>query len=173
MLYNLTPSRELTQPWCESSSWGDSDQCAAYIPSRDSASAALPYVFAGTHFTYPQRDGRLNQPPARLSGYWTWDLSHESLLLYQLSYPGQLYPHCIKGGYWDTSQENRGYRKWPTYTTVTDVRSLLEFTNNYRRFIHWYAHIAIPLNLLTLGENAKKKNRIHSGLMIVNNGFRN
>ena len=65
MLYNLTPSRELTQPWCESSPWGDSDQHAAYIPSRASASAVLPYVFAGTHFTYPQRDGRLSQPPAR------------------------------------------------------------------------------------------------------------
>ena len=65
MLYNLTPSRELTQPWCESSPWCDSNQHAAYIPSRASAIAVLPYVFAGTHFTYPQRDGRLSQPPAR------------------------------------------------------------------------------------------------------------
>ena len=38
---------------------------AAYIPSRASTSAVLPFVFAGTHFTYPQRDGRLSQPPAR------------------------------------------------------------------------------------------------------------
>ena len=29
---------------------------------RASASAVLPYIFAGTHFTYPQRDGRLSQP---------------------------------------------------------------------------------------------------------------
>ena len=34
----------------------------AYIPHRASASAVLPYIFAGTHFTYPQRDGRLSQP---------------------------------------------------------------------------------------------------------------
>ena len=40
---------------------GDSDQHAAYIPSRASTSAVLPYIFAGTHFTYPQRDGRLSQ----------------------------------------------------------------------------------------------------------------
>ena len=51
VLYNLTPSRELTQPWCESLASGDSDQHAAYIPSRASVSAVLPYVFAGTHFT--------------------------------------------------------------------------------------------------------------------------
>ena len=44
VLYNLTPSKELTQPWCESSPWGDSDQHAAYIPYRASASAVLPYV---------------------------------------------------------------------------------------------------------------------------------
>ena len=41
---------------------GDSDQLAAYIPSRASTSAVLPYIFSGTHFTYPQRDGRLSQP---------------------------------------------------------------------------------------------------------------
>ena len=92
VLYNLIPHRELTQPWCESSPWGDSDQHAAYIPSRASASAVLPYVFAGTHFTYPHRDGRLSQPLARLSGYWTQDLSHDSLLLYQLSYPSPVIP---------------------------------------------------------------------------------
>ena len=77
-LYNLTPSRELTQPWCESSPWGDSDQHAAYIPHRASTSAVLPYIFAGTHFTYPQRDGRLSQPvecstagPSHVSHYGT------------------------------------------------------------------------------------------------------
>ena len=30
-------------------------------------------MFAGTHFTYPQRDGGLSQPPARLS--WEWVLN--------------------------------------------------------------------------------------------------
>ena len=44
VLYNLTPIRELTQPWCESSPWGDLDQHAAYIPYRTSTSAVLPYV---------------------------------------------------------------------------------------------------------------------------------
>ena len=36
----------------------------------------LPYIFAGTHFTYPQRDGRLSQPvecstagPSHISHY--------------------------------------------------------------------------------------------------------
>ena len=47
-------------------------------------------INAGTHFTYPQGDGGLSQPPATLS--WEWvlnpDLSHDSLLFYQLSYLG-------------------------------------------------------------------------------------
>ena len=45
-------------------------------------------INAGTHFTYPQRNGGLSQPQPHwvTSGYWTWDLSHDSPLLYQLSY---------------------------------------------------------------------------------------
>ena len=56
------PQQGTHPPWYESSPWGDSDQHAAYIPHRASASAVLPYIFAGTHFTYPQKDGRLSQP---------------------------------------------------------------------------------------------------------------
>ena len=41
--------------------------------------------------------------------------------------------------------------------TVNDVHSFLGFTNHYRRFIHKYAHIARPLNILISGENANKK----------------
>ena len=46
---------------------------------------------------------------------------------------------------------------WPRPTTVTDVPSFLGFTNHYRRFIHKYAHIARPLNVLISGDNASKK----------------
>ena len=35
-LYNLTPGRGLTQPWCEPSPWGDQSRQAAYIPCRAS-----------------------------------------------------------------------------------------------------------------------------------------
>ena len=37
------------------------------------------------------------------------------------------------------------------------VCSFLGFTNHYRRFVHKYAHIARPLNILISGENANKK----------------
>ena len=40
---------------------------------------------------------------------------------------------------------------------MTDVHSFLGFTNNYRRFIHKYVHIARPLNVLISGNNANKK----------------
>ena len=46
---------------------------------------------------------------------------------------------------------------WPRLTTVTDVTVFWDFTNHYRRFIHKYAHIARPLNMLISGENANKK----------------
>ena len=47
-------------------------------------------MFAGTHFTYPQKDRGLSQPcPGWVgSGYWTWKLSLDSPLFYQLSYSG-------------------------------------------------------------------------------------
>ena len=50
-------------------------------------------------------------------------------------------------------------QKWPRPNTVTDVRSFLGFTNYYRKFMHQYAQISKPLNDLTSGENAKRKNK--------------
>ena len=90
VFYNLTPSREVTQPWCESPPWDDSDQCAAYIPSRASTNAVLPYVLLVLILpTHRRMEGWINPMPG-LSRYWTQDLSHDSLLLYQLSYPSHL-----------------------------------------------------------------------------------
>ena len=40
---------------------------------------------------------------------------------------------------------------------MTDVCSFLGFTKHYRRFIHKYAYIARPLNLLISSDNANKK----------------
>ena len=37
VLYNLTPGRGITQPWCEPSPWGDQSRWAAYISCRASA----------------------------------------------------------------------------------------------------------------------------------------
>ena len=50
-------------------------------------------------------------------------------------------------------------QKWPRPNIVTDVRSFLGFTNYYRKFMHQYAQISKPLNDLTSGENAKRKNK--------------
>ena len=44
--------------------------------------------------------------------------------------------------------------------TVTDVRSFLGFTNNYRRFIKGYVKVANPLNALVSGDNANKKKAV-------------
>ena len=49
--------------------------------------------------------------------------------------------------------------KWPIPKTVTDVRSFLGFTNQYRKFIPKYAHVAGPLNELISGGNSKKKKK--------------
>ena len=50
-------------------------------------------------------------------------------------------------------------KKWPKPKTVTDVQSFLGFTNYYRKFMFQYTHIVKPLNELTSGENASKKNK--------------
>ena len=50
-------------------------------------------------------------------------------------------------------------QNWPQPKTVTEVRSFLGFTNYYRKFMFRYAYIAKPLNELTSGENAHKKNK--------------
>ena len=50
-------------------------------------------------------------------------------------------------------------RRWPKLKTVTDVRSFLGFTNYYRKFMFRYTQIAKPLNELTSGENANRKNK--------------
>ena len=42
---------------------------------------------------------------------------------------------------------------------MTDVRGFLGFTNQYRKFIPKYAHIAGPLNELISGDNSKKKKK--------------
>lgn len=42
-----------------------------------------------------------------------------------------------------------GLAKWPTPTTVKQVRSFLGFGNFYRKFIRHYSDIAAPLNALT------------------------
>ena len=61
-------------------------------------------INAGTHLTYPQRDGRLSQPwPGWfMNRYGPQDLIGKGLLLYQRSYLSQRYKHgCItEGGCW-------------------------------------------------------------------------
>lgn len=42
-------------------------------------------------------------------------------------------------------------REWPAPRNVTEVRSFLGLTGFYRRFIHHYAHKALPLTNLTTG----------------------
>ena len=73
VLYNLTPSRELTHPWCESSPWSDSDQHAAYISYRASTCAVLPYV-CWYSFYLPTEGWRAESTPSRLSQEWVLNL---------------------------------------------------------------------------------------------------
>ena len=56
-------------------------------------------------------------------------------------------------------KKTEAVQNWPVPKTVTDVRSFLGFTNQYRKFIPKYAHVAGPLNGLISGDNSKKKKR--------------
>ena len=86
-----TPSRELTQTWCELSPWGDWIRYSPYW------CLMLFYpMLAGTHFTYPQRDGGLSQPQARLSQEWVLNLGsvawHSTALPTELSQLNRVIP---------------------------------------------------------------------------------
>ena len=48
---------------------------------------------------------------------------------------------------------------WPGPRTVHEVQKILGFTNYYRKFVYKYAQMALPLNKLISGENAKKKHK--------------
>ena len=56
-------------------------------------------------------------------------------------------------------KKTEAVQKWPVPKTVTDVRSFLGFTNQYRKLISKYAHVAGPLNELISGDNSKKKKK--------------
>ena len=56
-------------------------------------------------------------------------------------------------------KKTEAVQNWPVPKTVTDVRSFLGFTNQYRKFIPKYAHVAGPLNGLISGDNSKKKKK--------------
>ena len=49
--------------------------------------------------------------------------------------------------------------KWTIPKMVTDVRSFLGLTNQYKKFIPKYANVAGPLNELISGDNSKKKKK--------------
>ena len=73
---------------------------------------------------------------------------------YKLTYLG----HVIsKNGMQIDSKKVEAIHKWLVPTNVTEVQSLLGFTNYYRRFIKKYAEVAKPLYKLISGENAAKK----------------
>ena len=57
-------------------------------------------------------------------------------------------------------KKTEAVKKRPIPMTVTDVRSFLGFTNQYRKFIPKYAHLAGPLNQLVSGDNSKKKKEV-------------
>ena len=66
--------------------------------------------------------------------------------------------HVIsKNGIQTDSKKVEAICKWPVPTTVTEVRSLLGFTNYYQRFIKRYVQVTKPLYKLISGENASKK----------------
>ena len=72
----------------------------------------------------------------------------------KLSYLGHI---VSKDGVETDPKKVAAITNWPHPTMVMAVQSFLGFFNHYRRFIHRYAQIAIPLNLITTGDNATKK----------------
>ena len=101
-------------------------------------------INAGTHFTYPQRDGELSNPqPGWVgNGYWTWDLLHEGPLLYELSY---LIEFLTKYLIWFLIPNSPpyvievGFQVWPPYKRLGTL-----YTHAYTNFscFFFYWHLA-------------------------------
>ena len=72
----------------------------------------------------------------------------------QIAYLGHI---VSKDGIEADPKKIKAIVNWLRPMTVTDVCSFPGFINYYRRFIHKYAHIARPLNILISGDNANKK----------------
>ena len=72
----------------------------------------------------------------------------------QIAYLGHI---ALRDGIETDPKKIKAIVNWPRPTTVTDVHSFLRFTNQSWRFIHKYAHIARPLNVLISGDNVNKK----------------
>ena len=64
-----------------------------------------------------------------------------------------------EGGIEVDPRKTEAVKMWPVPKTVMDVRSFLGFTNQYRKLIPKYVHLAGPLNQLVSGDNSKKKKK--------------
>ena len=51
------------------------------------------------------------------------------------------------------SKNIRSIKDWPTHTSVTDIRSFLELSKYYRRFIENFLIISCPMTTLQKKEN--------------------
>ena len=71
-----------------------------------------------------------------------------------ISYLGHI---VLKNGIETDPKKIQAIVKWLKPTTITDVCSFLGFANHYGRFLHKYAHIMRPLDVLISGKNANEK----------------
>ena len=76
-------------------------------------------INASTHFTYPQGDGRLSQPPARLSQEWV--LNPGPLLGRSTALPTEL------------SQPNPHLETWMIQVKHLGILLLYAYYSNYQR----------------------------------------
>ena len=72
----------------------------------------------------------------------------------ELTYLGHV---VSKNGIQTDSKKVTTIHKWPIPTNVTEVGSLLGFTNYYHRFIKKYAQVANPLNKLIIRRECIQK----------------
>ena len=72
VFYNLTTSRELTQPWCESSAWGDSDQpCSLHLKQGLAQMISYP-MFCWYSFYLPREGWKVESTPSQVE--WVLNL---------------------------------------------------------------------------------------------------
>ena len=113
-------------------------QISVQLTSQAGLAHVLSYpMFAGTHFTYPQRDGGLSQTLAMLRQEWVLNLAHvtsqSAALQTELSWPRDAMVIPVPKGEYEPSSDNEDIEQEEAIVAMMPC----SWQNYYRSYKHF------------------------------------